>query len=39
METNSEADYADDLVIFVNSPAQFESLLYTLKRAAKGVGL
>ena len=33
------ADYADDLVIFANTPAQAESLLHSLGQAAGGIVL
>ena len=34
-----DADYADDLVLLTNTPAQAESLLHNLVQAAKGLGL
>ena len=37
--TITDADYADDTVILVNTPAQTESLLYSLEWAAGGIGL
>ena len=33
------ADYADDIAILVNAPAQAETLLHSLERAAAGIGL
>ena len=33
------ADYADDIELLANSPIQAESLLYSLERAAGGIGL
>ena len=38
-QTISDADYADDVALLANSPAQAESLLHRLKRAAGGIGL
>ena len=32
-------DYADDIVLLANAPAQAESLLNSLERAAAGIGL
>ena len=31
-------DYADDLRIFENTPAQAESLFYSLEQAARSIG-
>ena len=38
-QTISDADYADDLVLLANTPAQAETLLHSLERAAAGIGL
>ena len=38
-KTITEADYADDIAILANAPAQAETLLYSLERAAAGIGL
>ena len=38
-ETVSDADYADDLALLANSPAQAKSLEHSLKQAAIGAGL
>ena len=35
----TDADYADDIAILVNTPVQAETLLHSLKRAAAGIGL
>ena len=35
----TDADYADDLALLTNTPAQAESLLHNLKQAAGGIGL
>ena len=35
----TDADYADDLALLANTPAQAESLLHSLEKAAKNVGL
>ena len=37
--TITDADYADDIALLANSPAQAETLLYRLERAAAGIGL
>ena len=34
-----DADYADDIVFFANTPTQAESLLHSLEQAAGGNGL
>ena len=34
-----DADYADDIVLLANTPAQAESLLHSVERAAGGIGL
>ena len=34
-----DADYTDDLVLLVNTPAQPESLLHSLEAEARGTGL
>ena len=38
-KTISDADYADDIAILANTPNQAETLLYSLERAAAGIGL
>ena len=38
-ETITDADYADDLILLANTPAQAESLQHSLKQAARGFGL
>ena len=38
-ETITGAIYADDIALLANSPAQDESLLHSLERAADGIGL
>ena len=38
-KTITDADYADDIAILANTPDQAETLLYSLERAAAGVGL
>ncbi len=38
-QTIMEDDYANYLVLLANTPAQAESLLYSLERAAAGIGL
>ena len=35
----TDADYTDDIAILENAPAQAETLLHSLERAAAGVGL
>ena len=37
--TNTDVDFADDIVILASSPANAESLLYSLERATGGLGL
>ena len=34
-----DADYADDIAILAKTPAQAETLLLSLERAAAGIGL
>ena len=34
----TDADYADDIAILANAPAQAETLLHSLERAAAGIG-
>ena len=34
-----DVDYADDIMLLANTPAQAESLLHSLERAAGGIGL
>ena len=38
-QTNPDADYADDRSLLENTPAQAETLLHSLERAAAGIGL
>ena len=38
-QTIMNADYADDIALLANTPAQAESLLHSLKQAAGGIGL
>ena len=38
-ETITDADEADDLVLFPNTPAQVESLLHRLEQAARDISL
>ena len=35
----TDTDYADDIALLANTPAQSESLLHSLERAAAGIGL
>ena len=38
-QTITDADYVDDMALLVNIPAEAESLLYSLEKAAGGIGL
>ena len=38
-QTITDADNADDTALLANTPAQTETLLHSLKRAAAGIGL
>ena len=38
-KTITDADYADDIALLANPPAQAETLLHSLERAAGGIGL
>ena len=38
-QTITDADNADDIALLAKSPAQAESLLHSLERAAAGIGL
>ena len=38
-KTITDADYADDIAILANAPAQAKTLLHSLQRAAGGTGL
>ena len=38
-KTITDADYADDIALLVNTPNQAETLLYSLERATAGIGL
>ena len=35
----TDTDYADDIALLANTPAQAETLLHSLERAAGGIGL
>ena len=37
--TITDVDYADDIALLANTPAQAENLLHSLERAAAGIGL
>ena len=38
-KTITDTDYADDIALLANAPAQAETLLHNLERAAAGIGL
>ena len=38
-KTITDTDYANDIVLLANAPAQAETLLHSLERAAAGIGL
>ena len=38
-KTITDADYADDIALLANTPAQAKTLLHSLERAAAGIGL
>ena len=38
-QTITDADFADDIALLSNAPAQAESLLHSLERAVAGIGL
>ena len=38
-KTITDADYVDDIALLANAPAQAETLLNSLERAAAGIGL
>ena len=38
-KTITDADYADDIALLANTPAQAETLQHSLERAAAGIGL
>ena len=38
-DTITDADYADDIALLVNTPAQAETLLHSLEGATAGIGL
>ena len=38
-QTITDTDYADDIALLANAPAQAETLLHSLERAAAGIGL
>ena len=38
-QTITDADYADDIVILANIPAQADTQLHSLEQAAAGIGL
>ena len=37
-QTITDADYADDIELLANTPAQAESLLHSLEQTAGGIG-
>ena len=37
--TITDADYADDIALLVDKPAQAKSLMYSLEQPARGIGL
>ena len=39
IQTIMDADYANDIALLVNTPAQAKTLLHSLERAAAGIGL
>ena len=39
VKTITDTDYTDDIAILANAPAQAETLLHSLERAAVGIGL
>ena len=39
IQTISDADYTDDIALLANTPAQAETMLYSLEWAAAGIGL
>ena len=38
-QTITDADYADDIALLVNTPADAETLLHSLERVAAAIGL
>ena len=38
-QTITDTDYANDIVLLANTPAQAKSLLHSLEQAASGIGL
>ena len=38
-KTNTDADYANGIALLANAPAQAETLLHSVERAAAGIGL
>ena len=38
-QTITNTDYADDMVLLANAPAQAKTLLHSLEQAAAGIGL
>ena len=38
-ETMTDTNYADDLILLANTPAQVEPLLYSLEQASRDIGL
>ena len=38
-ETITDADYTDDLVLLINTPAQAESLLHSIEQAVRNIAL
>ena len=37
-QTITDADYADDIALLANAPAQAKTLLHSLEREAAGIG-
>ena len=38
-QTITDADYANDIALLINTPTQAETLLHSLEQAAAGIGL
>ena len=38
-QTNTDADYVDDIALPANTPIQAKSLLHSLEKAVDGIGL
>ena len=39
IQTITDTDYANDIALLANTPAQAKTLLHSLERAAAGIGL